>query len=272
MEILLWPLLPKIKSHVKDDFDFLKKCKRNLTKNSKLVSFDVTRLYTNIPHDVRLKAIEYWLDKYPELIHSRFNKSDILEALKLILKNNHFVFNEEFFHQIAGIGTTMGTIVAPTHATLVVGFLELQFYEKCKNEFGVNNGKYIEENWHRFLDDCYIALDATDINPLKIFDILNNIYDNIKFTMEQHNHHLPFFYIMINKDPENNNIWMDMFYKTTDTRRCALFNPCHPNKAKTIYFLHLLEEFVPLWKTTKLEKDAWTNFKKFYIRKNILKI
>ena len=128
MEILLWPLLPKIKSHVKDDFDLLKKCKRNLTKNSKLVSFDVTRLYTNIPHDVRLKAIEYWLDKYPELIHSRFNKSDILEALKLILKNNHFVFNEEFFHQIAGIGTTMGTIVAPTHATLVVGFLELQFY------------------------------------------------------------------------------------------------------------------------------------------------
>ena len=48
----------------------------------------------------------------------------------------------------------MGTIVAPSHATLVMGFLELQFYEKCKNEFGENNGKYIEENWHRFLDDC----------------------------------------------------------------------------------------------------------------------
>ena len=55
-----------------DDFDFLKKCKRNLTKNSKLISFDVTRLYTNIPHELGLKAIEYWLNKYPELIHSRF--------------------------------------------------------------------------------------------------------------------------------------------------------------------------------------------------------
>ena len=154
VDILLWPLLPKIKSHVKHDFDLLKKCRRNLTKNSKLVSFGVTSLYTNILHDVRLKAIEYWLDKYPELIHSRFNKTDILEALKLILKNKHFVFNEEFFHQIAGTGTAMGTIVAPSHATLVMGFLELQFYEKCKNEFGENNGKYIEENWHRFLDDC----------------------------------------------------------------------------------------------------------------------
>ena len=46
-DILLKPLLSKIKN-VKDDFDFLKKCKKNLTKNSKLVSFDVTSLYTNI--------------------------------------------------------------------------------------------------------------------------------------------------------------------------------------------------------------------------------
>ena len=65
LDILLKPFLSKIKSYVKDDFDFLKKCKRNLTKNSKLVSFDVTSLYTNIPHELGLKAIEYWLDKYP---------------------------------------------------------------------------------------------------------------------------------------------------------------------------------------------------------------
>ena len=26
-----------------------------------------------------------------------------------------------------------------------MGYLELQFYEKCKNEFGVNNGKCIGE-------------------------------------------------------------------------------------------------------------------------------
>ena len=47
----------------------------------------------------------------------------------------------------------MGTIVGPTYATLVMRYLKLQFYEKSKNELGVNYGKYIEENWHRFLDD-----------------------------------------------------------------------------------------------------------------------
>ena len=204
VDILLIPLLPKIKSYAKDDFDFLKKCKRSLTKNSNLVSFDATSLYTNMPQELGLKVIEYWLDYYHELIHSRFNKSFILKAIKLFLKNNHFVFNKKFFHQIAE--TAMGTIAAPTYATLVMGYLELQFYQKCKNKFCVNNGKYIEENWYMFLDDCYIALDATNINPLKPFDILNNIHDNIKFTMEQHNLYLPFLDVMINKDPENNNI------------------------------------------------------------------
>ena len=165
----------------------LKKCKRNLAKKSKPVSFDITSLYTNIPHELGQKAIEYWLDKYPELIHSRFNKSFIFEALKLVLRNDHFVFNEEFFQQITG--TAMGAIVAPTYATLVIGYLELQFFEKCNNEFGVNNGKYIEVNQHRFLDDCCIALDVTNIKPLKLFDILNNIHDSINFTMEQQNHH-----------------------------------------------------------------------------------
>ena len=97
---------------MKDNFDFLKKSKRNLIKYLKLIAFDVTSLCTNVLHELRLKAIAYWLDKYPELIHSKFNKSFILEALKLVLKNNHFVFIAEFFHQIAG--TAMSTIAAPT--------------------------------------------------------------------------------------------------------------------------------------------------------------
>ena len=123
----------KNKGCVKDDFDFLKKCKRNLTKNSKQSPFDLTRVSTNLPHNLGLKTIEYWLDKNPESIYFRFNKFFILEALKLVLKNNDFVFTEEIFHRIAGTATS--TIVAPTYATLVIRYLEIQFYEKCENDF-----------------------------------------------------------------------------------------------------------------------------------------
>ena len=46
--------------------------------------------------------------------------------------------------------TAVATIFAPTYAMLVIGYLQLQVYKKRKNEFGVNNGKYIEENYIGF--------------------------------------------------------------------------------------------------------------------------
>ena len=101
-----------------------------------------------------------------------------------------------------------------------MGYLEIQLYEKCKNEVSINNKKYIEENWHRVLDDCYIALDTTNINPLKLFDILNNIHDNLD--------------IMINKDSETCNNWMNIFYKKLILGDVFHLTFVTPNTAKTI--------------------------------------
>ena len=85
----------------------------------------------------------------------------------------------------------MAAIAIPTNVTLVMGYLKI--YEKFKNEFGSSNGKYIERNQHRFLDDIYIALDANNINALRFFDILNNIHEYIKVTVEQCNFYLSFY-------------------------------------------------------------------------------
>ena len=49
----------------------------------------------------------------------------------------------------------MGTKVAPTYATLVLGYLEELMYEKNTLEKGQKFGHYIIENWKRFLDDCF---------------------------------------------------------------------------------------------------------------------
>lgn len=60
---------------------------------------DVTYLYTNITTDLSLNALEYWIDKYSEIINSRFSKELILEASRLVLKketkkkNYTFSFN-----------------------------------------------------------------------------------------------------------------------------------------------------------------------------------
>ena len=79
--------------------------------------FNVVNLYTNIPHTFRLEALNYWLENQPESLHVRFNKEFVLNCAKFILQNNNMKFNNEFYNQIEG--TAMGSVFAPTYATLV---------------------------------------------------------------------------------------------------------------------------------------------------------
>ena len=106
--------------YLRDDIDFLNYLPKHFNEHALLVTFDVVSLYSNIPHDLGRKAIEFWLDRHPDLIHSRFSKEFILEGLSIILENNNFSFNESFFNQRKGC--TMGAKVSPTYATLVLGY------------------------------------------------------------------------------------------------------------------------------------------------------
>jgi hypothetical protein len=72
----------------------------------------------------------------------------ILDALDIILKRNVFYFNDKFYQQIKG--TAMGTKVAPTYATLVLGFLEETLYEKITITKGLGLSSFIETNFLRF--------------------------------------------------------------------------------------------------------------------------
>ena len=148
LDILLKPFLTKVESYLRDDIHFLNFIPETVSEHTQLISFDIVSLYPNIPHDLGIKAISFWLDKYPEFIADRYNKTFIIEALKIILENNIFSFNKEYFKQIKG--TAIGTKVAPTYATLVLGFLEERYtkrlrWKKMKTSQNIskNNGKDI---------------------------------------------------------------------------------------------------------------------------------
>ena len=72
-----------------------------------------------------------------------------------------------------------------------------------------------------YLDDCYIALDANIVNPSELFETLNRIHKNIKFAMKQHDLHLPFLDILLNKDSESNKVWMDICYGRVFFFKCT---------------------------------------------------
>ena len=61
-----------------------------------LTTFDVVRLYSNIPHEYGLEAIEYWLDNFPKSLHSQFSKEFVSESVKFILEKNNLNFDDEF--------------------------------------------------------------------------------------------------------------------------------------------------------------------------------
>ena len=59
IDLILKPPCKHVPSYMRDDLDFLNQIPEQIDKNTLLVSFDVVGLYTNIPHDLGLIAIEY---------------------------------------------------------------------------------------------------------------------------------------------------------------------------------------------------------------------
>jgi hypothetical protein len=101
-----------------------------------------------------LTEIEHWLDKHRESLPRPFPKEFILEAISIVLKENTFQFDDINYKQIQG--TEMGTKMAPTYATLTMGFIETQLYERFKEKYGQDEKENFVKLFKRFLDDCFL--------------------------------------------------------------------------------------------------------------------
>lgn len=157
LDILLKPYLTLTPSYIRDSTDFLNKLPALSpaeVEDTLMVTCDVTNMYPNITLKLGLEAVEYWVDKFPNLLHKRFTKDFILEGLTLVLTSSCFQFNDQ--HYRLKTGTATGTKVAPTYANLVMGYLETKLYASAFQTFGYEIHDYIVKNWFRFLDDGFI--------------------------------------------------------------------------------------------------------------------
>ena len=154
LDILLKPLCEKVPSFIRDDLDFLNHVPDTVVEDTTLVTFDVVSLYTNIPTELGIEAVKFWIEKFPNLLHDRFSQEFAIQGLKLVLENNTFNFGNCHFLQTKGTG--MGTKVAPTYATLTLGNLEYKLHQKLITLWGEELAEKINSKWKRFLDDCFI--------------------------------------------------------------------------------------------------------------------
>jgi hypothetical protein len=73
IDIILKPLCCEVPSFIRDDLEFLNHLPTTVNPNSELISFDVVSLYTNIPHDLGISAITFWLENKRNIVQDRFS-------------------------------------------------------------------------------------------------------------------------------------------------------------------------------------------------------
>ena len=138
-----------------------------------------------------------------------------MEAVNFILNNNTFHFDDNYYLQKCG--TAMGTKMAPTYATLFMGYLEEKFYTEIEKRFDANVRLYFENNWLRYLDDCFIIWKNEFGEIDELHDILMNLHPAITFKWQTDPNKINFLDITVIK--EETNLKTDIFYKVTDTHQ-----------------------------------------------------
>ncbi|KAL2102084.1 hypothetical protein ACEWY4_003845 [Coilia grayii] len=181
-----------------------------------LVSLDVNALYTSIPHDGGLEALEYFLSKRDNSPNPSINC--ILELVKLILTCNYFLFQDAWFLQKRGVA--MGSPFAPSFANIYMAHFE-ERYIYTNKRFTPHIAL-----WKRYIDDVFL-LWCGDINTLQdFFNYLNNCTDYLSFSMDFDSTRISFLDVWVIR--EDNTLYTDLFTKPTARNSLLRADSCHP--------------------------------------------
>ena len=215
----LQPFIPGIPSYIKDTDDFLRKIRAQgpLPPGSLLVTIDVTALYPSIPHHDGISALRTFLSERqlpPTTIDG------ICDMCELVLKNNVFEFNKEYFLQTSG--TAIGTKMAPSYANIFLSVLERDL---------LNSATHKPEIYHRFIDDIFMVWTHGEQKLLEFLDYINSAHPTIKFTSDYSAHSINFLDVQVSIS-EDGEITTDLYTKPTDTHQYLQATSCHPNHTK----------------------------------------
>ena len=229
LHLIFSSLTNLVPSFIKDTTSFLRKLPQTLNTPSYLCTMDIVSLYSNIPHDLGITAITYWINMLPQS-HARFPPEFILTCLEIVLKNNIFCFNNLFYKQVKG--TAMGTKCAPYYATLTLGYLEkVVIAPIIESRLGTPVKDYFLSNFIRYLDDCFIIWPKSFPPFQDFFTILNQAHPSITYTTDFSEKEIPFLDVLV-QIKENNRISTDIYEKPTDSHNYIHFHSSHPPHIK----------------------------------------
>lgn len=137
---------------------FLLKIRDLTVSDSILVTWDISSLYTIIPHKLGIGSCDRLLTA--SRLYNTTKITFLMQLLQIVIEENVFLFKETYYLQIRG--AAMGSNVAPPYANTFVDMVEESF---------IFNNVLFKENCtcgFRFLDDVFVIWES-DLNALSLF-------------------------------------------------------------------------------------------------------
>ena len=241
IDIILKPIVSLIPHILRDSFDLIDRCEKLWGSDALLGTCDVKALYTNLSFELVLKSVEYWVTKYLADIPllDRFGLAFICEALKIILENNVFEFNDEFIRQIKGFA--MGTKAAVQCANLAVAYLEIKMFAFLPTIYPQDFVDFIVRNYFRLLDDILHAW-LSEFNITQFYEVFDSLDENLKFIFSELSKNTNF--LDVKMQIENEHLVMDLYHKPTDSYNYLHYRSCHPKHTRDNIALSLAKRIV----------------------------
>lgn len=156
---------------IKDSWQFNQIIKGiKIPKGYKMISLDATSLYTNIPKELCIIAIEKRWSTISK--HTFLSKEQFIDAIKLIIDGSYFKYGDWFYLQLLGVA--MGNAISGFLADLVMEDLEVYI---------LRNLPFIVPFYRRFVDDILTFVPEDKFN--QILTAFNNYHPKLKFTIEE---------------------------------------------------------------------------------------
>ena len=163
----LQPIVQAQETYIKDSFTFKTSiASLKLPPNASIFTYDAVSMYTNIDTDECIEALTIFLNRHD--IQRRFQHykpTALVEALKIVMKNNRMKFGDIIVKQVKGIA--MGMSPAPTIANLFVAIHEVEKILEHFSPFLFWLKRFIDDGFGIWLHDSDPEVDKVNWNKFK---------------------------------------------------------------------------------------------------------